>query len=91
MGHFYAFKVSSLGQGTEWWIILWVAKISNIFLGVLEIPDIFGCMVDAGPEPTYEEKMRVPPPPPGYIHAFEVNYCVKRYKYILCIYEYIYS
>ena len=22
-----------------------------------------GCTVDAGPEPTYEEKMRVPPPP----------------------------
>ena len=22
-------------------------------------------MVDAGPEPTYAEQMRVPPPPPG--------------------------
>ena len=36
------FRVSSLGQGTEWGIIFWVAKISNIF-GVLEIPDIFVC------------------------------------------------
>ena len=24
----------------------------------------FGLTVDAGPEPTHEEKMRVPPPPP---------------------------
>ena len=41
--------------------IFWVAKNSNTFLGVLEIPDIFGgCMVDAGSEPTYTEKMRVP-------------------------------
>ena len=36
-----------------------VVKISNIF-GVLEISET----VDAGPEPTTEEKMRVPPPPP---------------------------
>ena len=36
------FRVSSLGQGTEWGIIFWVAKIANIF-GVLEIPDIFVC------------------------------------------------
>ena len=34
------FRFLSLGQGTEWGIIFWVAKISNIF-GVLEIPDIF--------------------------------------------------
>ena len=32
-------------------------------MGVPEIPDIFlGWMVDAGSEPTYEEKIRVPPP-----------------------------
>ena len=32
------------------------------FLGMLEIPDIFwGRIVDAGSQPTYEEKMRVPP------------------------------
>ena len=39
---------------------------------MLEIPDIFffgggggggGVRVDAGPEPTYEEKLRVPTPP----------------------------
>ena len=35
------FRIFSLGQGTEWGIIFWVGKISNIF-GVLEIPDIFG-------------------------------------------------
>ena len=34
----------------------------QIFWGVLEIPDIFwGWTVDAGPEPMYEEKMKVPP------------------------------
>ena len=39
----------------------WVGEISNVF-GVLEIPDIFlGWTVDAGPEPTDEDKMRVPP------------------------------
>ena len=35
------FKVFSQGQGTELGICFGVAKISNIFLGVLEIPDIF--------------------------------------------------
>ena len=41
-------------------MIFWgVAKISNI-LGVLEISET----VDAGPEPTYAKKMRVPPPTP---------------------------
>ena len=35
-----------------------------IFFGVLDIPDIFWRQtVDAGPNPTYEEKVRVPPPP----------------------------
>ena len=46
--------------------IFWVAKISFFYGGggVFEIPDIFGGRrVDAGPEPTYEEKLRVPPPP----------------------------
>ena len=37
----------------------------QIFLGVLDIPDFFWRQtVDAGPYPTYEEKVRVPPPPP---------------------------
>ena len=35
------FKVFSKGQGTELGIFSWVAKISNIFFGVPEIPDIF--------------------------------------------------
>ena len=54
-------RVFSQGQGTEWVIFGGggVVKISNIF-GVLEISET----VDAGPEPTTEEKMRVPPPPP---------------------------
>ena len=49
--NFYAFYGLFLGQGTELGIIFWVAKISNIF---------WGWMVDAGPEPTYDEKMREP-------------------------------
>ena len=56
-------RVSSLGQDTEWGIFLGVAKISNIILGCLKFLIFWGRMVDAGPEPTYEEKMRVPPPP----------------------------
>ena len=56
--------------------VFWgVAIISYVFFFlVLEIPGVFfvvffwgggggACTVDAGPEPTYEEKMRVPPPP----------------------------
>ena len=34
------FRVFSYGQGTEWGIFFYT-KISNIFLGVLENPDIF--------------------------------------------------
>ena len=34
----------------------------QIVFGVLEIPE---WTVDAGPEPTYGEKNRVPPPPLG--------------------------
>ena len=37
----------------------------QIFFGVLDFPDIFlPQTVDAGPNPTYEEKVRLPPPPP---------------------------
>ena len=37
----------------------------KIFFGVLDIPDFFWRQtVDAGPNPTYEEKVRVPSPPP---------------------------
>ena len=36
-----------------------------ISFGVLKIPYIhLGRRVDAGPKPTYAEKLRVPPPPP---------------------------
>ena len=46
--------------------MFWVARISNNFLGCLKfLIFILGRTVDAGPEPTYEEKMRVPPPPLG--------------------------
>ena len=39
-------------------------KNFKYFLGCLIFPDIFWRqMVDAGPNPTYEEKVRVPPPP----------------------------
>ena len=45
------------GQCTEWGMFFGVAKIDNFFFAVLEIPDIFGGLtLDAGPEPTYEEK-----------------------------------
>ena len=58
------FRVFSYGQGTELGYFLGLLKI-QIFFGVLEIPDIFwGCTVDAGSEPSYTEKNRVPPPPP---------------------------
>ena len=33
------FRVFSLCQGTEWEILFWIAKISNVFK-VLEIPDM---------------------------------------------------
>ena len=44
-----------------------IAKISNIILGCLKFLIFFwgGRMVDVGPEPAYEEKMRVPPDPLG--------------------------
>ena len=36
----------------------------QIFFGVLDNPILFGRQtVDAWPNPTYEEKVRVPPPP----------------------------
>ena len=48
--------------------IFGVAKISNIYLCCLKFLIFFWVngTVDAGPEPTYEEKMRVPPPPPQF-------------------------
>ena len=38
---FMHYRVFSKDQGTELGIFLWVAKISNSFLGVLEIHDFF--------------------------------------------------
>ena len=65
------FRVSSLGQGTEWGIFFWVAKISKYFSffffggggGGLKFLIFFGVNGTAGPEPTHEENMRVPPTP----------------------------
>ena len=58
------FRVFSEGQGTKWRIFFGLLNIKYLY-GVPEILDIFGgWMVDAGPEPTYEEKIRVSPPPP---------------------------
>ena len=65
------FRVFSEGQGTEGRIFFGVAKSSNIHLGWLETLDIFlGWMVDAGPEPTHEEKMRVAHPL-GFVYQFK--------------------
>ena len=67
------FRVFSEGQGTEWRIFFGLQNLKYLF-GVLQlqIPDIFFWLtVDAGPEPTYEEKMRVPPPPLGFVHQFK--------------------
>ena len=36
------FKVFSLGQGTEFGIFFWVAKISNVFFGCLKFLIFFG-------------------------------------------------
>ena len=55
-------RVFSLGQSTEWGIFWGVAKISKIFMGHLKIPIFVWAKVDAGPDLTYEEKMRVTPP-----------------------------
>ena len=76
--HFWVFYRSMYRMGVFFfWGGGGVAIISIFFFfgggGVLEIPVFFfvfffffffggGCTVDAGPEPTYEEKMRVPPP-----------------------------
>ena len=74
--HFWVFYRSMYRMGVFWG----GCYNFNFFLfffwggGVLEIPVVVfcfvlfffggGCTIDAGPEPTYEEKMRVPLPPP---------------------------
>ena len=51
-------------------IFLGVAKISNIILGCLNFLIFLGCLIDAGPEPTYEVKMRVSP------LGFSLDHCM---------------
>ena len=55
------FRVFFLRSRYRIGIFFWLLKF-QIFFGVLEITDIFlGWTVDAGSEPTYTEKIRVPP------------------------------
>ena len=50
-------KVKVQNGGYFWGLLKY-----QIFFGVLDIPDIFwGWRASAGPEPTYEEKMKLPP------------------------------
>ena len=68
------FRVFFLRSRCRIGIFFWVAKITNIFFGVLAIPDIFlGWMVDAGSEPTYAEKNKVPPHPPAGVPVVHTN------------------
>ena len=60
--------------------IFGVAKISNIFLGCLKFLIFFGWTVGAGPEPTYAEKIRVPPPPPPGRKYTRMKMVVCRYS-----------
>ena len=47
----------------------------EIFFGVLDVPDFFWRQtVDAGPNPTYEEKVRVPPSPPPHTHTLTLGH-----------------
>ena len=70
------FGVFSEGQGTEWRIFLGLLKNLNMYLGCMKFLIFFffeggGWTVDAGPDPMYEEKLRVPPPPLGFVHQFK--------------------
>ena len=50
-------------------------KKIQIFFGVIDIPDIFWRQtVDAGPNPTYEEKVRLPPPPHTHTHILTLGH-----------------
>ena len=46
-------------------VFLGVAKNSNIFWGCSKFLIFFGVNSRCWSEPTYEEKMRIPPPPSG--------------------------
>ena len=48
---------------------------NRIFFGVLDIPIfLLRHTVDAGPNPTYEEKVRVPPPPSPSPHTLTLGH-----------------
>ena len=68
------FRVFSQGQDTVLGMFLGWLKF-RIFLGCLKsLILILGLTVDAWPEPKYEEKMRVPPPPPLRLkHLVPIN------------------
>ena len=57
LGSFHKVKVQNGGKNFR------LVKFRIFFWGCLEFLIFLRGMVDAGPEPTYEEKMRVPPPP----------------------------
>ena len=80
--------IFSKGQGIEWGIFFWVAKISNIVWGCLKFLIFFGGgWVDAGPEPMYEEKMRVPPGVSSWefgTYSICVNSSIKHIKTVTC-------
>ena len=48
----------------------------QIFFGVLDIPNFFfgRHTVDAWPNPTYEEKVRLTPPPPTHTHSLTLGH-----------------
>ena len=59
-----------LGVSSMYFMVFSYGKCTECFLGRLMFPDIFWRQtVDAGPHPTYEEKVRVPPPPPPHTHT----------------------
>ena len=71
---FVILRAISAYVGENWLsqYIFWGCYNFKYFFGVLEIPDIYwGWTVDAGFEPTYAEKNRVPPPPPHLGLGFE--------------------
>ena len=62
-GHFYAFQDLFLRPRYGIRDIFLGCQKFKYFFGMLEMPDIFGGLtVDAGPEPTYEEKNEYRPP-----------------------------
>ena len=78
-GQFYALYCLFLRSRYRKELFLWGVKVSNIFWGMLDIPDI--CLVgltgDAGSKPTYQEKLEF----------FPVDKCLN----ISTCYCYIYS